>query len=552
MIFINDNDNDESVHPSMQKPVITIRINKENNTITLNVDPTTYSIGDDDPKFFAFIALKLLYHISLWDEEILKKLGIDTEYPYNLTYQYIIACINKFFKTGANFDILQLSAALPSDEVLKKSFLSVLNDVSTENVDSFIASITEAFTNPTHAAESVSSTDETASATKPSTQITLVKLTTIVIAAYDKANAQINGIGSRLAKEEFVKMSSTEQAKEIKVLAKANNALRDIITEISDAINSYKPENEDPISKLYNPAIEAITNAIDKVTAATSSSSPSSGAAAAAPDVKAATEAVNKTNYSGEVGYKQQLEADVSEVEKAADDNSLIKHLENLLHLVISKLDPKYEEAINLVDAAIKAADDAASNAEKAEKAQVAAEAAQAAAISAGATGAAAAAAAIATAAAAAAIATAALSRTTIKTEDAVSDATIYNHFFRTIKTLKKEYDGVNTACKKVKTSITDASHDSFNFRDLTINLKALKAALKALKVKFNPTEPEPEEEDSATFSLFDGGGSKTKTKSKSSSSHKSKSKSKNKTKNKTKKNHSHSDKRKIPKIKMN
>ena len=323
----------------------------------------------------------------------------------------------------------------------------------------------------------------------------------------------------------------------------------------SNAIDLYKPENEDSNSKLYNPAIEAITSAIDKVTAA--DSAPSSGAAdaaaadaaAAAADaaVRAAIKAVNKTNYNNDAGYKKQLDADVGKVEKATGSN-LIKLLENLLFLVISKLDPVYKKAVDLVDEATNAAADAASNAEKAKEAKVAAERAVAAAEEAGATGAADDAAPP-VAAAAAAIAAAAVERTTIKTEDAVSDATIYNNFFKTITSMKKEYGLVKTACTEVTTSLTLTDSSSpINFSNVKSKLEALKVALEALKTKFD--EKYNPDSEPGVFSLFDGGGSKTK--SKSSSSHKSKSKSKNKTKNKTKKNHSHSDKRKIPKIKMN
>jgi soluble cytochrome b562 len=521
--------------PGSVIPVITIHIDtKNNNTITFVVNATTYNINDD-PDIFAFIALKLLYHISLWNEEILQNLKIDTKYATN--YAGIIECIQEFF-TGKNLDILQLSAALPTSADVKTTILPVLmNGVTADSVDNFIASITEAFKTPTPAAESNTSTSATASATKASTPITLDILTKIVTAAYDNAIKQIKSIGSKLTQEKFVKSSSTDPAKKINDLQKANNALRDITTEISNAIDSYKPENEDPTLKPYNDAIAAITNAIDKVKEAASSSPPSDAVDAA---VKALYDVVKKTNYNNDTGYEQTLDADISKVEQAKG-NEKVGSLENLLFLVISTLDPKYEKAVELVDKATNAAGDANTNANQATAAQAAATLAQAAAEKAGVAGSAAAPAAA--AAAAAAVANAAVDRATGKTKDAVNAATIYNNFFKTIKNMTTEYDAVNNACKVVTTSLTPTDSSSpINFKDVTTNLKDLKVALEALKLKFD------HEYGPQTFSLFNGGGSKTKTKSKSSSSHKSKSKSKNK----TKKNHSHSGKRKIPKIKMN
>jgi hypothetical protein len=427
------------------------------------------------------------------------------------------------------------------DEAVKNSFVSLLNDVSTENVDDFIASINEAFKTPTPAAESNMSATATASAAKASTPITLDSLTRIVTAEYGKANVQISSI---LQKEDFVKLSSTDQVKQINVLIKANNALKAIITKISDAIKLYKPENEDSNSKLYIDAIEAITSAIYKVNVA--DSAPSSGAADAADAVRAAIEAVNKTNYSSDVGYKKQLDADVGKVEKATGSN-LIKLLENLLFLVISKLKPMYTKALTFVDEATKAAAAAAS---KALDARVQTETfvkAEAAATSVNAPGAADSVAVL--SADATDAAAAAVERATNITKDAVSAATIYNNFFKTITSMNKEYGLVKTACTEVTTSLTLTDSSSpINFSNVKSKLEALKVALEALKTKFD--EKYNPDSEPGVFSLFDGGGSKTK--SKSSSSHKSKSKSKNKTKNKTKKNHSHSDKRKIPKIKMN
>jgi hypothetical protein len=484
--------------------------------VTFFVNSREYSINSES-NIFAFIALKLLYHISLWDENILEKLKIYRN-KHATNYEDIIKCIHKFVNTGANLDILHLNAALPPYSGVNNSFVSVLNGVSTDNVDSFIASIIEAFKNPTPAAESESSIDKTASAAKPSTTITLNKLTRIVTAAYNEANAKIISISSKLTKDEFVKLSITKQAKEITDLTNVTTLLTSFTTTISNAITSYKSENEDPILKSYSLAIEAITKAIDKVTAA--ASSPPSGAAdaadaAAAVAVKTAIEAVKKTNYTRNKDYEQQLDAGVGKVESATDDNSLlIEHLENLLFLVISRLDPEYEHALKLVNAAITAADDATSKADEAAHDH-----------------------------------DASVTHSATDAHAAVRAATIYNNFFKTIETLNKEYGDVDAACKKVKTSITFTGDTRIDFKDVITNLKDLKAALEALREQF---DTQYKEEDSTTFSLFDGGGSKTKTKSKSSSSHKSKSKSKNKTKNKTKKNHSHSDKRKIPKIKMN
>jgi hypothetical protein len=262
MIFINDSDesdeSDKSVHPSTPKPVITIRINKENNTITLNVDPTTYSIGDDDPKFFAFIALKLLYHISLWDEGILKKLKIDTKYN-----EGIIACIQKFFNQD-KLAILELSANLPEKSAIDAQLLSVLKDVTEDTLSGFVALIIKAFTDFKLPEAHDSSADEASTSKVEVGHMTLEDLTTTIPPLYENIVAQISAIiDARLTKQKFFELSSDRQSA---IITDITNEVRTLTRDVGMVVGALRRYNSNSNSKETGGAEAPLSEPVAEVT----------------------------------------------------------------------------------------------------------------------------------------------------------------------------------------------------------------------------------------------------------------------------------------------
>jgi hypothetical protein len=248
---------------------------------------------DNNSNTFAFIALKLLYHISQWNEEVLKKLKIDTKYPYTTNYTGIIACIQKLFKTGEKPDILQLDAKLPADEDVNTSFLSLLN-----NTEDIVTSINKVFKPDTSAAESGESTSEAADAASPdsaasaasaasakklSASMTHDDLFQRVRDARKSAIAQISIIEKKLSKEQFVELSSIEQTERITDLNLTIQSLNSTTTTIMTAINSYEKKTA-IASSLTSSHTPIATGALpSEATGSASSTTPSPIATGALP-----------------------------------------------------------------------------------------------------------------------------------------------------------------------------------------------------------------------------------------------------------------------------